>query len=113
MADLKAPAGAKKSHRKCLDFLAKTAGMSTEDLFNKIMPVEFIEKIGKRHLLDTYKTHYGKDRKWAKVPDSWYRWQANRDQVLKEGKKWGEDWRLSIVELPEMPKSATRKSENK
>lgn len=113
MADLKAPAGTKKSHRKCLDFLAKTAGMSTVDLFNKITPVEFIEKIGKRHLLDTYKTHYGKDKKMAKVPDLWHRVVSYRDAALKEGKEWGKCGDLGMAELPALPKSASRKSNNK
>lgn len=113
MADLKPPVGTKKSYRACLDFLAKKARMSTVDLFNKTTPIEFFGKIGRDDLLDNYKTHYGKDKKWAKVPDSWHRAKSNRDEALKEGKKWGEDWRLTMAELPEKPKSATRKSNNK
>ena len=113
MADLKAPAGTKKSHRKCLDFLAKSADMSTVDLFNKITPIEFIEKIGKRHLLNRYKSHYGKDKQLAKVPDLWHKVVSYRDAALKEGKEWGKCGDLGMAELPALPKSATRKSNNK
>lgn len=113
MADLKAPAGTKRSYRKCLDFLAKKASMSTEDLFNKITPDEYFEKVGKRHLLDTYKTHYGKGKQWAKVPDLWHRVASYRDAALKEGKEWGKCGDLGMAELPALPTSATRKSNNK
>ena len=115
MAGLKPPAGTKKSHRKCLDFLAKKVHMSTEDLFNKTTPLEFIIKIGKRwDLLDQYMTRYGKiGSRRAEVPSEWHRVRDYRDEALKAGKKWGEDFRLKISELPEMNKSATRKSVTK
>jgi len=111
MADLKPSAGVKKSHRACLDFLAKKAGMSTEDLYNKITPIEFLVKIGKGHLLNHYKTHYGKGYK-TKIPDSWHRAQTYRDAALKEGKKWGEDGDLYMSPLPvaKTRKASSRKS---
>ena len=87
------PPGVKKNWAECLTWLANKVKMSPENLFNKMTPHEFLFKAGVSSHTIIYNDY---ERRWGHV-------KVQRDQALKEGKKWGSDWRLILEPLPGKP----------
>lgn len=94
-----APAGTKKSWRKCLEYLASRVSETPEDLYNKMTPIEFLKRVFEDGVLG--KTQYGTFKNpWEKYREMWQRAAESRDAALAAGKTWGDDEALQLKPLP-------------
>jgi len=94
------PTGVKKNWLDCLIHFAERAGMTPEDLFNKITPDEFLTKIGRAGVFGV-KNVYGRyPVPYNKYQAVWDNNKRNRDAALAQGKAWGSTWELRLSPLP-------------
>ena len=108
--------GALRSHLECLKALARAAGVSADDLYNKMTPYEFIvKKLGhtpKSHLRLAQKLSRGMQGILLRDEDKWRMAADFRDEQIKEGKTWGEPY-LFLRPLPDTKAKTKAKSKSK
>lgn len=90
-----------RNHRKCLIFLSLqlNPAISPEDLYNKITPMEYVEKIGKRNVFNS-RTKTSSTGVYGGLTEKWQSIELRRNAAIAKGGIWGTHPDLQLKELP-------------